>query len=106
MTGELSTIALGELTFLLSREVSDVAQDCERLQSALSPIFERAGLDNNAIIAMQDLDRMTQVLRDVAAVLATMNPYISGGVSTAQMEDTIRLQSLLDRLTPSKDEKA
>lgn len=102
MSAPISAIALGELTYLLSREVSDAARDCERVQQTIGSLCQGQRLDDSAVIAMQDLDRITQVLHDVAAVLTSMNPYIEGDhLPSENLSEAIRMDSLLARITNS-----
>lgn len=100
MSAPLSSIALGELTFLLAREVGDAARDCERIQQAVGALLDDRKLDDETLMAVQDLDRITQVLHDVAAVLTTMNPYVEGdGLPPENLLEAVRMDSLLSRIT-------
>lgn len=101
-----STLDLGNTLSLLAKEISEIAGQCESLQTTISGLLDRVEHpDLGAEIHMlQHVDRVQQTLEDISRVL-NVAARAETGASLSQLEagGAIRLESLRRRLGWSQD---
>ena len=90
----------------VSREMISSAKRCTEIQWVISDLLERAHHPNLSaeIHVLQDIDRIQQTLEDLGRLLeVTASPTKGVTLSTAELDRSLKLDSLRARLLADED---
>lgn len=84
----------------MARELRNAADDCASMQVDMVIGVNSPGLRDDNIVSLQRLDRVTQILTDLSAVLDMLSEIRTreGELTSDELRRVVRLRSLYDRL--------